>query len=295
MPNFLQKPYPLSDNVKYKYIGILVVTVFVTVFLAFFQPFGIYNISEKYKWIIILGYGGVTALVEVILLLIIMPALPNFFNEEKWTVGKEVIWAAFNLFCIGLGNWAWSYWWGITGSSLQGILMFQCYTVAVGIFPITLGIWGNQVRLARQYSEGATFISDSLTTKEHVSHPQQITIPGEKEKDNLSLPLDDLLFIESADNYLEVWQCKNLQGFENLEGLNEQPTKTIIRGTLSKVEAAFKDHPQLFRCHRSYLVHLDKVQSVKGNAQGYRLHLGKGVKEVPVSRGKGKEMKGRLD
>ena len=58
----------------------------------------------------------------------------------------------------------------------------------------------------------------------------------------------------------------------------------MLRTTLKKMEDALAEHSQFFRCHRTYLVNLEKVQRVSGNAQGYRLHLEALEETVPVSR-----------
>ncbi len=38
------------------------------------------------------------------------------------------------------------------------------------------------------------------------------------------------------------------------------------------------------RCHRSYIVNLDKVRNLKDNAQGYKLILSEMDFDIPVSR-----------
>lgn len=58
----------------------------------------------------------------------------------------------------------------------------------------------------------------------------------------------------------------------------------MLRSTLRRMEDALASWPQFFRCHRTYLVNLDKVAHVSGNAQGYRLHLEGLDDTIPVSR-----------
>ena len=60
------------------------------------------------------------------------------------------------------------------------------------------------------------------------------------------------------------------------------------------MEKQLSDLPQFFRCHRTYLVNLDRVGHVSGNAQGYKLHL-EGIDNlVPVSRSLNEEINLRL-
>ena len=81
-----------------------------------------------------------------------------------------------------------------------------------------------------------------------------------------------LLFIESADNYSEVVFLQN-----------GQPKKTLLRGSLSRFEEQ-AHHPDVVRCHRSFVVNLQRVESISGNAQGYKLQLQNYPSPIPVAR-----------
>jgi len=64
--------------------------------------------------------------------------------------------------------------------------------------------------------------------------------------------------------------------------------KLLKRMTLKEFEEQFKFfYPYVFKVHRSYLVNLQTIESISGNAQGYVLRL-KNFSEatIPVSRSK---------
>jgi DNA-binding LytR/AlgR family response regulator len=110
---------------------------------------------------------------------------------------------------------------------------------------------------------------------------EMLFLEAENGKDYLQIPLDGLLFIASADNYVEVyWES---------EGMEQ---KELLRNTLKNLSRELTTHSQLFRCHRSYLVNLEKVEKVTGNSQGYKLHIGSHV--IPVSRNHNTAIKNRL-
>jgi DNA-binding LytR/AlgR family response regulator len=71
-------------------------------------------------------------------------------------------------------------------------------------------------------------------------------------------------------------------------------SKKLLRNSLKAVTESLVEHPQLFRCHKSYLVNLLNVVHVSGNAQGYKLHLLNTDFRVPVSRQHNEEIKKRL-
>jgi DNA-binding LytR/AlgR family response regulator len=59
---------------------------------------------------------------------------------------------------------------------------------------------------------------------------------------------------------------------------------TAKPGDIVYIEATLQQEPIFVRCHRTYIVNTDKIYSVTGNAQGYRLSLHDTQEEIPVSR-----------
>lgn len=92
------------------------------------------------------------------------------------------------------------------------------------------------------------------------SLPEGSSAPGQSE---------EFLYAESADNYVKVFYTGGQQ---------------LIRSTLKQLEDSFRGNERIFRCHRTYLVNLDRVIHISGNAQGYKLHLEGVVQTIPVSR-----------
>lgn len=82
-----------------------------------------------------------------------------------------------------------------------------------------------------------------------------------------------LQFIEAEGNYINVFYLEN--------GVSQKKT---LRCTLKQVEELFKDYPNIIRCHRAFIVNIDKIKHVDGNAQGYRLHIDDTDRTVLVSR-----------
>ena len=83
----------------------------------------------------------------------------------------------------------------------------------------------------------------------------------------------DFLYAESDGNYVTIHYTKR-----------SQEKELLLRATMSQIEEAFSAMPQAVRCHRAFLVNIDKVEKVSGNAQGLRLRIDYCNEEVPVSR-----------
>lgn len=90
----------------------------------------------------------------------------------------------------------------------------------------------------------------------------------------LSVNLKNLYFIESDDNYIIVWY---VDGKEELK-------RYMIRCRLKTVEESFKGSP-LVRCHRKYIVNLDKVKVLRKEKDGYELELENDkISPIPITK-----------
>jgi hypothetical protein len=256
--------------------------LFVTAFLFFFKPFGT-TVGEGLEWRYLthcVAFGLVTFGVTLLMQLLCR-ALPAIFNEREWRSWKEILFNLFFLFCIGLANMLLGKLFYKAPVTWYSFLMWQVYTVAVGIFPTVFGAFLSVVNLQKKYAEEAAGIHPEPGT--HTQH-HQVTLYGENQQEMLQIDVANIAFLEAQDNYVQV------NYFE--QGMFK---RRLLRTTMRKMEDSLKEYDFLFRCHRTYLVNFDLVERVSGNAQGYRLHLS-GIEEtIPVSRGLNAEVKKRLE
>ena len=110
-----------------------------------------------------------------------------------------------------------------------------------------------------------------------------LTLQSENEKDKLSFPVEELLYIEAADNYVKI----HFTGNEVLQ-------HRVLRSSLKRREEMLATYSQVYRCHRAYMVNLNKLVHISGNAQGYKLHLAGIDEPIPVSRSLNRELAGKI-
>jgi DNA-binding LytR/AlgR family response regulator len=162
-------------------------------------------------------------------------------------------------------------------------------TAQVGVFPVVFAVLLKQIRLYRRYAGEALEVSRRMVSSEATAPadepgvPPAVVLQGEGRSERLELPAADILYISAADNYVQV--------FFRTEGAIRSP---LLRSSLKNVEQQLAAFPGFFRCHRVYLVNLDAVERVTGNAQGLRLHLHGVDKPIPVSRSLTHRVKERL-
>ena len=79
--------------------------------------------------------------------------------------------------------------------------------------------------------------------------------------------------VKSVDNYVEIYWAE--------EGKIQ---RTLLRSSLKQISAKFDNQPDLIRCHRAYIINIDKIVKVKGNSQGYKLLIMDYENLIPISR-----------
>ena len=238
---------------------------------------GVQQTGEYTRLTLLLFFGLVVVVSSLLVNCLVPQLLPTVYDEDRWTVGKHGAHVLLVLFCISIGNQAVLR---LTGSTYPPFWQMYLTVTIIGFFPITLGLFtAEQRRLKRNLAHAQTLNAqlDKLHQPAPVTAPPTlpngIVLTAENGKDKLSLLPNQLVYLESVGNYVEV-HWLNLVF----------PQKTLLRSTLKEMETALADHPQFFRCHRAYIVNLKAVQQTEGNARGYQLTMSGSGQPVPVSR-----------
>jgi DNA-binding LytR/AlgR family response regulator len=297
----LNKPYPLEERktAQLKLAFIFGTIVFLLLFL--FNPFG-----AKKDILLNAIYAGVLTFIAIVFnFFVLFPLFPQFFKEEKWTIGREIIFTIIIIITIGSFNIiAGQIFWGITLSVFNWLRMIF-YTAIIGIAPATFSILINQARLLKKYRQQAKQINVGLhqpaeivqnatvlTSPLNIIAEEKpvtklptavITIETENEKDNLIIPAAHFLAAVSADNYVKIFYIEA-----------EKLKIVMLRATLKKVGLNTASFPAFFRCHRTAIVNIAAVENLSGTAQGYRLHLTYLPEAIPVSRNLNQVIKEKL-
>jgi len=282
----LSQPFPANQDIsriiRYTfYSGCIVFLI-----LVLFQPFGFNHTPSPYFFRNAFFFGLATFVVAMANALLLPALFPRFFDEQRWTVSKELCTMLWQVITIGFVNLLLFKWLYHEEISVQLIISVLGITVAVGIFPITIVILLKQYALLKKYGTGALQLDQQIHRKaseEMRTDSPLITVYGDNQDETVSFHLEDFRLISSADNYIKLHFLKR-----------GQLTNKVLRSTLKKSGEQFQQYEQVFRCHRTYIVNLSAVEQVSGNAQGFKLRL-KGVDDlVPVSRNLNKELTTRL-
>lgn len=261
--NLLSQAYPFYYQGKELWV-IMVLLFFMTfLFGYFFEPFKVYLPEHKmgYFWITLIHSCTPVFIIFMFLSLKIFSST----KEKNWTIKKEILLIALFLLSVGIvqflirdiiydnpNNWSLQYFYEeIRNTFLVGILF------AFILVPI------NYHRLNTRNSRNANLFNTSK--KNAIISNKTLSYINE-----LDVDLQNFSYAKAEGNYIELFLSDG--------------SKTLKRLTMKRLENILVPYPNYIKTHRSYIVNINQIDSVTGNAQGYKLHLKNCSNIVPVSR-----------
>ncbi|MEM8901063.1 MAG: LytTR family DNA-binding domain-containing protein [Bacteroidota bacterium] len=240
---------------------------FIGGFLLFFKPFNL-NVGP-YSDLNILFFGFITASVFAAFQLIFPRLFPAFFSEKNWKVYHQIGFYLLILFCIATLNGMYinhvdklSFNWPNYGWIISR-------TIALGSFPIAFYVLIDHNRKLNQFVSAAQDLQPLVGGAKKAQSSRTFYILTQLKEETFTIEEATFLFAEASGNYVYIHE--------------KGGKKNIRRLTLNSLKDQLPS-PTLIRCHRSYLVNLQKVKSVSGNAQGLSLSLKENETTIPVSR-----------
>jgi len=253
----------------------VVVFLVILLFLLAFKPFGVYDPELRMHYFFICFLHALSPALILFLYFRILNYFRQVKNEMQWTLLKEYIYIGFLLVFIGItsflmrdllytnsNNWSWNYFFEEIRNCLVAGIFFYFF-----------------LRLSSFYLEskkGSPSILQFIPLEvepEKVALISDLFINTQVKQDDFNLDINDLLFVKADGNYIELTKSNGTQ-----------ITTEVKRISLTQFENQIKDYPHFFRCHRTYLVNMFKVEKVSGNSQGYVLSFSETDVKIPVSR-----------
>lgn len=241
---------------------------FFYVFVLFFLPFGVNNYDPNHHYTF-------SFFLEIFFLVVIIGVF-TFLNEFYikpfvvktvsvkiiilWTLWTFVLLSTATFFAYNLlGNWH--------DLKLSSFLSFIPNCSSVFIFP-TAGVffYFRQKNLEEKIEEVYYLIEKPKLVE------QLVTFSGQGMNDQISLTLSNFLYGMAQDNYVQLYYKKD-----------SEIKRFLIRSSLTKLLSTIKN-PSIIRCHRSYIVNLQKVETVRGGLNDLHITITNSKLEIPVSK-----------
>lgn len=267
----LLKPIPYYSN---KYINIILGLIVFGV-LALFHPFGLHRLQGIQRYIIEFGFGFITFAVVTVNMKLLPILFPNIFCEDNWKVYIEILFTLFTVTLISISNTLFLYLLGFINISFPLIIFPILNTIIVGIFPVSFLTLMKYNRFLKQNLKDAREIN-SIIDSSQSAQPQKAKLfkfSGLSENDKIEISCHRILYIQSQRNYIQFF-------YNN----NDQCKSKLLRATMKELENALTGFDSLQRCHRSFIVNIDRVKKIEGDSLGYNLHLDNCENQIPVSR-----------
>ena len=269
----LNQPYPFNNNFKHNLRTIAFVCMGFMLIMLYFQPFGINFLASPKDGYFVLITGLVSAATFFFNTLFLPGLFPKLFESAKWTVKKELIWNVGMFIFLILG-------FTITALVFQ-VMSMQSLTVfrsgAIALLPLILFNLLNynnslKTKVVQVLDSGRHWLAEERKVAHNTAN-ETIRIESENGKDVFEGELRNIVLIQSASNYIEIFYR---------EGTVVR--KLMIRQTLNSVEVLLAKFPDIKKCHRCCLVNINQVSKLTGLPPNYTLEANGLDFRIPVSR-----------
>ena len=238
----------------------IVYGVAVYLILVILQPFGISSYGDE-RFVKMIPFAFVT-LIGLVTPYYILPLIKkDFFYVNDWTRGRYAILILTIMVIVSIGNM---------------IIFVEVLGAPVNLEVAWIAIWQTLVIGCLIFSL-ILFIPEKKKKTEQIQEKkQEIVIRGNGKDEEITIALDELLYIESSRNYCNVVTTER---------------ETQIRSTMVAIEEAMAEYKEIKKCHRAYIVNTNNAVTMDGNStSGYKIIMKGGMRSVPVARQYVKDM-----
>jgi DNA-binding LytR/AlgR family response regulator len=262
LKDFLNQPFHLLDRKQNRWILVIVTGIYVVLFMNLYLPFNVdrwYNNETVPLFLILSSFG----LIGMTVLMISQLGIREVLKIRVVRMYGIILWFLVELALLTVTMYLIYGTAGLQGEALiNEIFLAFKYTSLVIIIPYAGVLF---YLYSTQQGEN---IDTLLAASNHL-----VNILDENGELHMAIDLEQILYLKSADNYVAVYFFKD-----------GKVRKELVRTSLKRLETELDEFP-IRRCHRSYMVNINKISvSMKSN-QGLSLALKDYSEEsIPVSK-----------
>lgn len=268
--NIIDRFITLSKKYFKIYLGISI-TVFL--FILFFQPFPSHKFEFENKNLFIAGYGLIIFIIQVIVQIIFQRHLFHNKIDEEY---NPLLNSLYYFSQVALTSVAFVFYTRYVGNTVITFnIVLRVVAISLSV-PVTIYLKSNLSSTHEKYKkllEENRLLQDKLRQFSESYSNKFIELDSENESDNIRIQVSEIIFVKSADNYVEV-------GFHE----DGEVRKKLIRNTLKNIEKQLKEFNNFVRTHRSCIVNIQYIDKLNKNFNNYWLTLIDTKETIPVSR-----------
>ena len=229
----------LNENLRL----LSVISLGVFFFILIFQPFNVDRFDFNDKLLFVAGFGAI-ALLIMFFVRIIFSLIAKNQSDSPNAAFMNIYLGGFII--LALNSVAFAFYLRYVGSAeLSFYIVFKI--VLISLFPpLALRLSDANKELKEQNVSLMSERKQIRTQIEKIEEDNQnktIEFISENKTEILTLHVAEIVFIRSADNYVEITYKRD----DNFK-------KSLIRNTLRNIELQVKEYSNFIRCHRICLV-----------------------------------------
>ncbi len=260
--------YEKSNTVKM----ILFTASFALLFINLFQPFGSRDWYPGISDIKYFAFSSLIILTGMLVVVISRVILTSYSKKHDVLYWQFALWIGCEIVAMAIFYTLFARFFPKDGIERELSEIFRqslINTALVLLLPYAI-TW-----LYFSWKEKSKLLEHIEQVKSNETHARAlVAFPDEKGDLKISIMLDNLLYVESADNYATI----------NYMNKSKQ-SRFLLRNSLKWMEENLTKDIPLTRCHRSYIVNMDKVKILKKVKGGIVLELdAENTPEIPVSK-----------
>jgi hypothetical protein len=261
------------NSLKLELGRLLIMSSGVFLFILFFQPFSLETLNYDNRLLFVLGFGAITFFITFIVFVLLPLLLPRLFTISDWEYGPPL---GQSLLFIVITTTAFAFYIRYVGHvNLSLYIMFKVALVCLFPLIILIVLYRN-----KSLKQAVSILQEQnkeyyakIERYENSSGEDIIDIVSDNKSDRLNLKFNDIVFVKSADNYIEI--CF-------MEG--ESVEKKMLRSTLRNIESQLANHMNFIRCHRTHIINILFIEKLVRSYGAYSIKLNCCDENIPVSR-----------
>ena len=246
--------------------------IFALLFINIFQPFGSRewypNISD-FKY---LFFSSFIILIGMLVVVVSRFIMLQFVKKHSISYFQYAFWVLAEILAMSLFYSLFTKFIPEEGMKRDFVEIFHKSTVNTSLIlllPYSI-LW-----LYFSWKEKNRLLQEMIKEDQplDVQRKKSIAFFDEKGELRITIMLENLLYIDSSDNYVTIHYLNK-----------SKLSHFLIRNTLKWMDDNLTNSSQLVRCHRSYIVNLDKVKVIRKNKGGIIMELeAASAPDIPVS------------
>jgi hypothetical protein len=264
----LQKQIPAYITDKGNIVRLIFFTAaFALVFINIYSPFGVetwYNVTR----LELLFYSSLVILTGVLVVVISRVLMYQICKRSKLLLWQYLIWILVEILFMSLFYTLYEAVILHERRALSDLMKVSIQNTALIILLPYSVLW--LYFSWKEYKDKLEALTQGDAAPDSA---RMVAFHDEKGVLRLSLMVENLIYIEAADNYV------------NIHYFNKgKVSKFMLRNSLKKLEEFFGPS-EIVRCHRSYMVNFEKVRIIRKDKDGLKLELDiPNAIDIPVSK-----------